>query len=61
MTFLASASVNAHDCIMTFGKHQGSEKYLREDLGEQCLNQRRSNYFCKISRQFCSFFDFSSS
>lgn len=59
MTFLASA--NAHDCIMTFWKASGLREHLREDLGEQCLNQRRSNYFCKISRQFCSFFDFSSS
>lgn len=53
MTFLASSGVNAYDCIMTLESIRAQRTF--EDLGEQCLNQRRSNYFCKISRQFCSF------
>lgn len=59
MTFLASSALTPHDCIMTFLKASGLRERLREDLGEQCLNQRGSNYF--LRRHVCSFFDFSSS
>ena len=45
MTFLASSALTPHDCIMTFLKASGFRERLREDLGEQCLNQRGSNYF----------------
>ena len=55
MTFLASSALMHLDCIMTFLNASGLREHLREDLGEKCLNQRRSNYFCKIRRRFCSF------
>lgn len=53
MTFLASSALMHLDCIMTFLNASGLREHLREDLGEKCLNQRRSNYFCKIRRRFC--------
>lgn len=61
MTFLALSALTHLDCIMTFLNASGLREHLREDLGEKCLNQRRSNYFCKIRRRFCSFCDSSSS